>query len=98
MLKNLEDLIKTIRDRKNSSPDKSYTNKLLNDKNLSVFENALDPWRGETMKKWVEPLLKHGIKFDFPIHRPINELTSAQYQLLWDGNEYFKGLMPFSLF
>ena len=36
MLKNLEDLIKTIRNRKNSSPDKSYTNKLLNDKNLSV--------------------------------------------------------------
>ena len=36
MLKNLEDLIKTIRDRKNSSPDKSYTRKLLNDKNLSV--------------------------------------------------------------
>ena len=36
MLKNLEDLIKTIRDRKNSSPDKSYTYKLLNDKNLSV--------------------------------------------------------------
>ena len=38
MLKNLEDLIKTIRDRKNSSPDKSYTNKLLNDKNLSVLK------------------------------------------------------------
>ena len=36
MLKNLEDLIKTIRDRKNSSPDKSYTSKLLNDKNLSA--------------------------------------------------------------
>ena len=36
MLKNLEDLIKTIRDRKSSSSDKSYTNKLLNDKNLSV--------------------------------------------------------------
>ena len=36
MLKNLEDLIKTIRDRKNSSPEKSYTNKLLNDKKLSV--------------------------------------------------------------
>ena len=36
MLKNLEDLIKTIRDRKKSSTDKSYTNKLLNDKNLSV--------------------------------------------------------------
>ena len=36
MLQNLEELIKIIRDKKNSTPDKSYTNKLLNDKNLSV--------------------------------------------------------------
>ena len=36
MFENLEQLIKTIRKRKNSSPDESYTNKLLNDKNLSV--------------------------------------------------------------
>ena len=36
MFENLEQLIKIIRARKNSSPDKSYTNKLLNDKNLSV--------------------------------------------------------------
>ena len=36
MFENLEQLIKTIRERKDSSPDKSYTNKLLNDKNLSV--------------------------------------------------------------
>ena len=36
MFEKLEQLIKIIRERKNSSPDKSYTNKLLNDKNLSV--------------------------------------------------------------
>ena len=36
MFENLEQLIKTIRERKNSSTDKSYTNKLLNDKILSV--------------------------------------------------------------
>ena len=36
MLENLEQLIKIIRQRKNSSPGQSYTNKLLNDKNLSV--------------------------------------------------------------
>ena len=36
MFENLEQLIRTIRDRKNSSPDKSYTNKLFNDKGLSV--------------------------------------------------------------
>jgi|TARA_B110000881_G_C18050025_1_gene259155 phosphoribosyl-ATP pyrophosphohydrolase len=36
MFANLEQLIKIIREKKNSSPDKSYTNKLLNDKILSV--------------------------------------------------------------
>ena len=36
MLENLEQLIKTIRERQSSSPDQSYTNKLLNNKNLSV--------------------------------------------------------------
>ena len=36
MFNDLEQLIKTIRERKNSSPNQSYTNKLLNDKNLSV--------------------------------------------------------------
>ena len=35
MFEGLEELVKIIRERKNSSPDKSYTNKLLNDKNLS---------------------------------------------------------------
>ena len=36
MLKTLEDLINIIRDRNNSSPDKSYTKKLLEDKSLSA--------------------------------------------------------------
>ena len=36
MLKNLEELISIIRQRKGSSPDKSYTNKLLTDKKLST--------------------------------------------------------------
>ena len=36
MFKGLEELVKVIRERKSSSPDKSYTNKLLNDKKLSA--------------------------------------------------------------
>ena len=36
MFKNLEQLIKTIRNRKNSPSDQSYTSKLLKDHNLSV--------------------------------------------------------------
>ena len=36
MLKNLEELIKLIRERKKNSPDNSYTKKLLENKNLST--------------------------------------------------------------
>ncbi|MFY0688136.1 MAG: excinuclease ABC subunit UvrA [Cyclobacteriaceae bacterium] len=68
---------------------------VIPDPNLSVFEDAIVPWRGETMKKWAKPLLQHGIRFDFPIHRPINELTKEEYELLWTGNEYFEGLNAF---
>ena len=32
MLKSLEELVNTIRDRKNSNSEKSYTSKLLNNK------------------------------------------------------------------
>lgn len=68
---------------------------VIPDKNLSVYEGAIAPWRSETMKKWLAPLLKDGIRFDFPIHRPISDLTEAQKEVLWTGNDYFKGLNAF---
>ena len=68
---------------------------VIPDKSLSVYEGAIAPWKGETMKKWAQPLLKHGIEFDFPIHRPIEELDPEHIELLWKGNKYFKGLNDF---
>lgn len=68
---------------------------VIPDKTLSVYEGAIAPWRSETMSEWAKPLLKNGIKFDFPIHRPYNELTQQQRNLLWTGNEYFDGLDEF---
>lgn len=68
---------------------------VIPDPNLSVYEGAIAPWRGETMQQWVQPLLKNGIRFDFPIHRPVSELTNQEYELLWTGNQYFEGLYDF---
>jgi excinuclease ABC subunit A len=68
---------------------------VIPDKSLSVYENAIAPWRGEVMSEWQKPLLKNGIKFDFPIHRPYNELTQKQRDILWNGNEYFDGINAF---
>ncbi len=68
---------------------------VIPDKELSVFEGAIAPWRGESSKQWLEPLLKKGIEFDFPIHRSYNELTENEQELLWTGNKYFQGLNAF---
>ncbi len=68
---------------------------VIPDKSLSLYEGAVAPWRSQTMQTWLEPLLKNGIKFDFPVHRPFNELTENQQQLIWTGNQYFKGLNKF---
>ncbi|MBN7809811.1 excinuclease ABC subunit UvrA [Algoriphagus sp. H41] len=68
---------------------------VIPDKDLSVYEGAIAPWRGESGKNWLEPLLKKGIEFDFPIHRSYSELTEKQQELLWTGNKYFKGLDAF---
>lgn len=66
------------------------------DKNLSVFEGAIAPWRSEKMsEEFLKPLLKNGIRFDFPIHRPFKELTPEQKDLLWTGNQFFSGLYDF---
>ncbi|MFY0600903.1 MAG: excinuclease ABC subunit UvrA [Cyclobacteriaceae bacterium] len=63
--------------------------------NLSIYDGAVAPWRGEIMQSWVQPLIKNGIRFDFPIHRPVNELNQEERELLWTGNEYFEGLDAF---
>ncbi|MBS1489550.1 MAG: excinuclease ABC subunit UvrA [Bacteroidetes bacterium] len=68
---------------------------VIPDKSLSVYEGAIAPWRGEVMSNWAKPLLKNGIKFDFPIHRPYGELTQKQRDILWHGNEYFEGIHSF---
>jgi excinuclease ABC subunit A len=68
---------------------------VIPDKRLSVYENAIAPWRGEKLGLWKERLIRAARHFDFPIHKPIIDLTTAQYNLLWTGNEYFGGIHEF---
>lgn len=62
---------------------------------LSIYENAIYPWRGETMGWFRDQLVNNAYKFDFPIHKPWYELSAEQKQLVWNGNEYFTGLNAF---
>jgi excinuclease ABC subunit A len=62
---------------------------------LSVYENAIFPWRGESMSWYRDQLVNNSHKFDFPIHKPYFELSEKQKALIWSGNTYFEGLDTF---
>jgi excinuclease ABC subunit A len=64
-------------------------------RSLSVFEDAIVPWRGEKLSEWKHQLIYNADKFDFPVHRPFNKLTDKEIELLWTGNKHFGGLNEF---
>ena len=65
------------------------------DRTKSIYDGAIAPWKGENMQEYLQRLLYKASQFDFPIHRPIQDLSPAQYDLLWTGNNYFIGLNGF---
>jgi excinuclease ABC subunit A len=68
---------------------------VIPNKGLSVYEEAIVCWKGEKMSEWKDALLKTAYKLDFPIHKPVYELSHEQYELLWTGNKYFNGINDF---
>ena len=64
-------------------------------KNLSIFEGAIVPWNGNSFKKYFNDLINNSHKFSLPIHIPFYKLDAKQKELIWEGNEYFKGLSFF---
>jgi excinuclease ABC subunit A len=65
------------------------------DRSKSIFEEAIVCWKGESMGKWREDLVRVAHKFDFPVHRPFYDLTDEQVRLVWNGNQHFQGLHAF---
>ena len=69
---------------------------VIPDKSLSVYEGAIAPWSSQnTWDNWLSPLIQNSAHFNFPIHRPISDLSEKEYTLLWEGNKYYEGIMAF---
>ncbi|MBT6448422.1 MAG: excinuclease ABC subunit UvrA [Flavobacteriaceae bacterium] len=62
---------------------------------LSIYENAIAPWRGKKLKKYKNDLIKNAQYFNFPIHKPYFKLSENQKNILWNGNSLFKGINSF---
>ena len=65
---------------------------VIPDQSLSIYQDAVMPWRGAVMGQGKRDLILNAEKFKFPIHKPYFQLSDAQKQLLWTGNQYFMGL------
>lgn len=68
---------------------------VIPDARLSVYEGAVAPWKGEKLGQWKEQFIRGAKKFDFPIHRPVMDLTAEQLDQLWNGNGYVEGISAF---
>lgn len=59
---------------------------------LSIYENAILPWKSESFSKYKNDLINNAYKHNIPIHKPWFELSAEQKNLIWKGNKAFKGL------
>ena len=62
---------------------------------LSIYENTIAPWRGESMSKYKDKLIENAAASNIPIHKPWFELSETQKELVWNGNKTFKGIHSF---
>jgi excinuclease ABC subunit A len=68
---------------------------IIPNKQLSVYEGAVAPWKGEKLSVWKEAFIKAAKKFNFPVHKPVMDLTDEQANDLWNGNEHVQGINDF---
>lgn len=68
---------------------------VIPDKTLSVYEGAVQCWRGETMGQWKKDLIRMAPHISFPIHTPYIDLTPEQRDILWHGNGRWSGIDGF---
>lgn len=68
---------------------------VIPNKTLSIYQNAVRCWNGDKMSEWKKRLIHLAPRFNFPIHVPYKDLTEAQKDFLWHGNNIWEGIDGF---
>ena len=68
---------------------------VIPNKGLSVYDDAIAPWRGTGLRKYYMKLIDNADLFNFPIYKPYNQLSKDEIKVLWDGNEHYGGINKF---
>ena len=68
---------------------------VIPDRRLSVYDGAVAPWKGDKLDWWRQNFVKGAKKFNFPVHKPIADLTDKQLKQLWHGSDGVMGINDF---
>ncbi|MFA5647345.1 MAG: excinuclease ABC subunit UvrA [Bacteroidales bacterium] len=70
-------------------------NLVIPNKGLSIYQDAVACWKGETMSEYKRQFISVADRYNFPIHKPYYQLTPEQKEVLWRGKDGFVGLDEF---
>ncbi len=68
---------------------------VIPNRGLSVYEDAVACWKGESMSWYKDRVIEHAAEYDFPIHKPYYQLSDEQKCILWEGTPKFSGINDF---
>lgn len=68
---------------------------VIPDRRMSVYDGAVAPWKGEKLGWWREQFVKGARSINFPVHKPVADLTDEQYNTLWTGAGGIYGIDDF---
>ena len=68
---------------------------VIPDRRLSVYDGAVAPWKGDKLDWWRQNFVKGAKQFNFPVHKPIADLTDKQLKQLWQGSDGVMGINDF---
>ncbi len=71
------------------------SNLIIPDPRLTFFEGAVACWKTPSHSIYKTQFMSVADKYDFPIHRPINQLSEQELAFLWDGNDEVTGINSF---
>ncbi|NDG51544.1 MAG: excinuclease ABC subunit A [Flavobacteriia bacterium] len=69
--------------------------KVIPNKSISIYDGAINCWKGEKLSRWKERFILNAAKYDFPIHRPYSELEDDEKKIVWNGAKGLKGIRQF---
>ena len=68
---------------------------VIPDRTLSVYQDAVQCFRGEKMGEWKQWLIKLAPSIGFPVHKPYMELSQKEKDILWHGKGKWEGIDGF---